>query len=76
MIAGQVGPGPWYQRWQARHEVFWAEQDVGGAIAEGMLELVASFPIDSGREPLEADGRPGFFSVKVLRPASGPMVTR
>ena len=59
VIACQVGPGPRDQRGQARKEILRTEQDVGGAVAKGVLEFIADFPIDVGREPIQADGGPG-----------------
>ena len=59
MIADQVGPGSWNQGSKPGDEVGRCEEDVGGAVAEGMLEFVHDLASRVGGESFQAEGGAG-----------------
>jgi hypothetical protein len=68
VIAGQVGPGSGNQRRKARDEILRCEEDVGRAVAEGVLEFVDDFSFGVGLQSLKADGGPGHIAAQALEP--------
>lgn len=57
MIVCQVASRLWNQGGQPGDEVLRAEQDVGGAVPEGLLEPVVDLAADVDGQALKADGR-------------------
>ena len=47
-------------------EVEWSEKDMGGAVAEWMLELVDHQPIAVDTQPLQGDGPSGNVTTNAL----------
>jgi hypothetical protein len=56
VIASQIGPGPRYQGRQPGKEILGRKQNMGGAIAERVLEFVDHLAGSIGRQTLKADG--------------------
>ena len=51
---------------RVRHQLERFEHDMGGAIAEGLLELADDLPALVGREPFVGNGRPGNVTAELL----------
>ena len=66
MIAHQVVSGPGHQCNQLADEVEWREQHVGGAVPEGMFELILHLPVGTQGQAVEADGGPGHVAAQTL----------
>ncbi len=65
--AGEVQSRARNQGGQAGDEVEWLEDDMGGAVAEWLLELVDDLSPLAGREPFVGDGGPGDVATEFLK---------
>ena len=54
-----MGARSWHKGRKAGDEIGWTEQDVRGAVAGRILELVDDLAGGVDREAIEAQGRPG-----------------
>lgn len=59
MEAGQVDAGLGHQAPQPRHKTRWLEDDMGSAVSEWRLELIAHPASEGERQALFRDGRSG-----------------
>ena len=69
--SGEVESWARNQRGETSYEVQWIEEDMDGAVPEGLLELVDDLPAFVAREALISDRRPGnvtteFFELVTL----------
>ena len=64
--AGEVQTRTRHQRGQSGNEVEWVEDDMGGAVAEGLFELVDDLATLIGGEALVGDGGSGDVTAELL----------
>lgn len=63
---GEVEPGARNQRGKTSYEVQWIEDDMRGAVAERLFELVDDLPAFVSREALIGDRWPGNVTTKLF----------
>ena len=70
MVASEVCPGSRHECCEAGDEVCGVEEDVGGAVAEGVFELIDDLAGGIDREAVEAEGRARDVPAQLLEPVT------
>ena len=62
MVAGEIGSGSGYQSCKLGEELKGLEDEVGGAIVEGVFQFIHHFSRFLGGQPIKGKGRSGDVS--------------